>query len=361
MHIDLKGRKAIVASRLTRATSPRLDSYKSDSRQMLHALPLRTRALIAHPRSITALALLLAASWTFAEPTSIPLPSKRAFPESISATRDGTLYVGNLAEGGIVRIRPNGKPQVWIKPTAFGSASILGVLADEPHNTLWVCSDDPSSVGVKITGAESGTALIGFDLKTGAGKLRATFPGEHNLCNDIAIDAAGAAYVTNSDAPQILRLPPGGTQLEVWFSDPSLQPAPDGTGLDGIAFGSDGNLYFNRIDAADLYRIDVKDAKAGKLTKLRASRALVQTDALRPLRPNVFLLIEGGGRLDTMTVDGDTAEIVTLQDGYDTPTGVARVGATAWVSEGQLELIEPGKPEKNPRLPFKLFAVPLPK
>jgi sugar lactone lactonase YvrE len=328
---------------------------------MLHASSSRHRDIVALYRGVAALALILATDLAAAGPASISLPSKRAYPESISATRDGTLYVGNLAEGGVWRIRPNGKPQLWIKPTAFGSASILGVLADEPHNTLWVCSDDPSIIGVKIPGAKSGTALIGFDLKTGAGKLRAEFPGEHNLCNDIAIDAAGAAYVTNSDAPQILRLSPGGTQLEVWFSDPSLQPAPGGTGLDGIAFGHDGNIYFNRFDAADLYRIDVKDSKAGKLTKLKASRALVQTDALRPLRPNVFLLIEGGGRLDTMTVDGDTAEIVTLADGYDTPTGVATVGTTAWVSEGQLELIEPGKPEKKPRLPFKLFAVPLPK
>jgi hypothetical protein len=62
----------------------------------------------------------------------------------------------------------------------------------------------------------------------------------------------------------------------------------------------------------------------------------VLADALRPLSPNVFLLIEGGGRLDTMTVKGDTADIVTLKDGYDTPTGVATVGTTAWVSEGQL-------------------------
>jgi sugar lactone lactonase YvrE len=327
---------------------------------MLHTA-LRHRALSANSRYIIALALLLSAGSAFAGPASISLPSKRAFPESISATRDGTLYVGNLAEGGVWRIRPNGKPQVWIKPAAFGSASILGVLTDETHNTLWVCSNAPASGGVKIPDAKSGTALIGFDLKTGAGKLRAEFPREHNLCNDIAIDAAGAIYVTNSDAPQILRLPPGSTQLEVWFSDPSLQPAPDSTGLDGIAFGSDGNLYFNRFDAADLYRIDVKDGKAGKLTKLKASRALMQTDALRPLRPNVFLLIEGGGRLDTMTVDGDAAEIVTLKDGYDTPTGVATVGSIAWVSEGQLELLEPGKPQKKPRLPFKLFAVPLPK
>jgi sugar lactone lactonase YvrE len=311
---------------------------------------------------VAAFALVLASGCGPTGQASISLPSERAFPESISATADGTLYVGSLAEGGVVKIAPNGTPQAWIKPAAFGSASILGVLADESHHMLWVCSDDLSGAGIRIAGAKGGSALIGFDLETGAGEVHAPFPGEQNFCNDIAIDDAGSAYVTNSDAPQILRLPAGGTDLEVWFSDPSLQPAPGQTGLDGIAFGSDGNLYVNRFDPADLYRIDVRNAQAVKLTKLRASRKLVQTDAIRPLRPNVFLLIEGGGRLDTMTVKGDAAEIVTLGRGYHTPTGVAIVGTTAWVSEGQLEyLFEPAKQRKKPRLPFKLYGVALPK
>jgi sugar lactone lactonase YvrE len=272
------------------------------------------------------------------------------------------LYVGSLAEGGVVRIKPNGAPEVWIKSGTFGSASILGVLADEPSNTLWVCSDDLSSAGIKVAGAKSGSAVIGFDLKTGAGKIRAEFAGKHNFCNDIAVDASGAAYVTNSDAPQILRLPAGGKQLEVWFEDASLKPAPGRTGLDGIAFGLDGNLYFNRYDAADLYRIDVKNGEAGKLTKLQASRNLVLADAMRPLGPNVFLLIEGGGRLDTMTVKGDSAGISTLRDGYDTPTGVTAVAGTAWVSEGQLEyLFDPAKHSQKPHVPFRLYAVTLPR
>jgi sugar lactone lactonase YvrE len=317
---------------------------------------------VANAGRLAAMGLMWASTWALAAPVSISLPSERAFPESLSSTQDGTLYVGNLAEGGVIRIKPKATPELWVKPGAFGSASILGVLADEPSNTLWVCSDDLSSSGIKVAGAKSGSAVIGFDLKTGAGKIRAEFAGKHNFCNDIAIDAAGAAYVTNSDAPQILRLRAGGKRLEVWFEDASLQPAPDGTGLDGIAFGSDGNLYFNRYDAADLYRIDVKDDKAGKLTKLQASRKLVLADAMRPLGPNVFLLIEGGGRLDTMTVKGDSASITTLKDGYDTPTGVTAVAGTAWVSEGQLEyLFDPAKHDQKPHVPFRLFAVALPK
>src|SRR5271156_4633978 len=169
-----------------------------------------TANCIANTGRIATLAIMwFVSTLAVAAPASISLPSERAFPESLSSTQDGTLYVGSLADGGVVRIKPNATPEVWIKPGTFGSASILGVLADEPSNTLWVCSDDLSSAGIKVAGAKSGSAVIGFDLKTGVGKIRAEFAGKHNFCNDIALDAAGAAYVTNSDAPQILRLPAG--------------------------------------------------------------------------------------------------------------------------------------------------------
>jgi sugar lactone lactonase YvrE len=318
----------------------------------------RTRTktvLVSNPAA--AFVFFLFGNCAFGTPASIDLPGDRAYPESLSSSKDGTLYVGNMTDGGVVRIRPNGEPQRWIKPGAFGSASILGVLVDEQSDTLWVCSNVLSSVGEKVPGAES--ALIGFDLKTGSGKARASFPGEHNFCNDMAIGADGSVYVTNSDAPQILKLPRGGKQLQVWFNDPSLQPAPNGFGLDGIAFGGDGNLYFNTFDAAGLYRIKVQQGKAGKLSKLNPSRKLAQTDALRPMGKNVFLLIEGEGRLDTMTIKDDDAIIATLKDGYVTPTGVTRVGDVAWVCEGQLDFLSDSA--KKPRLPFKLYSVALPK
>jgi sugar lactone lactonase YvrE len=311
---------------------------------------------------VAALASLVASQLALAAPASIDLPGDRAFPESLSSSSDGTLYVGNLAGGGVLRIRPKGKPESWIKPGALESGSTLGILVDEPSNTLWVCSNDLSGLGIKVPGAAPGSALLGFDLQTGAGKLNVPFPGKNNFCNDIAIGADGAAYVTNSASPQILRLPSGGKKLEVWFSDASLQAAPNGTGLDGLAFGSDANLYVDRYDAADLYRIDIKGGKAAKLTKLKPSRQLVLADAIRPLSSGRFLLIEGGGRVDTLTVQGDDASIATLKDGYVTPTGVTPVGNTAWVSEGQLDyLFDPAKRDQKPRLPFKLFAVPLPK
>jgi len=151
-----------------------------------------------------------------ATPATINLPGERAFPENITATSDGTLFVGSLGAGGIYRVkRHTSKSQYWIRPGAFGSRSIFGVLADENSNTLWACSNDLSAIGVLVAGSDSKSTLKGFDLKTGAGKVSAVLSNEHSLCNDIAVGQDGSVFVTNSAAPEILRLPPGSQRLEV--------------------------------------------------------------------------------------------------------------------------------------------------
>ena len=297
----------------------------------------------------------------FAAPASIGLPGDRVFPENITSTKDGTLYVGSLGSGGIIRIRRGAaKAELWIKHGAFGSRSIFGVLVDERSSTLWVCSNDMSSLGIVIASSETGSALKGFDLKTGQGRVSAKLPGDHTFCNDIAIGPDGSAFVTNTAAPEILRLPPGKSQLEVWANDPLLAPPASGSGLDGIAFGSDGNVYVDTYTPGELFRVDVVDGKAGKVIKLKPSRPLTLSDAIRPLGNNQFLIIEGAGRLDRMRIQGDSAVIETLKDGYVVPTGVTVIGHTAWVSEGQLAyLFDPAKKDQSPTVPFHIYSVPL--
>ena len=226
---------------------------------------------------------------------------------------------------------------------------------------MWVCSNDlTTSVGVTVGGSDGVSALKGFDAKTGEGKVSVALAGKPALCNDITIGPDGAAYVTNTLAPQILRLAPGAQKLEVWFTDASLQPA-SGAGLDGLAFGPDGNLYVDRYSPGDLYRINVKNGKAAGFTKLTPSRTLALADAIRRLGPDRFLLVEGGGRLDSFTVQGDTVAVETLKDGFVTPTGVAVVGNSAWVSEGQLSYVfDPSRKDRTPNLPFHIYSVNLP-
>jgi sugar lactone lactonase YvrE len=293
---------------------------------------------------------------------SLPIPGTKAFPESITSKSDGTLYVGRLGDGGIVRIKPHTHENaILVQPGALGSRSILGVFADEASNTLWACSNDLSALGAPAKGSDTASALKAFDLRTGNGKRSVSLPGTHPFCNDIAVDAKGSIYVTDSANPTILKLSPGATTFEVFAQDSAFSPPQSGgAGLDGIAFGSDGNLYVTAYTAGELLRVEVKDGKAGRVTKLSGNRQLQFPDALRALGDNSFLLIEGSGGLDRVVIRGDAFAATQIHDGFVTPTSVARIGTTAWVSEGQLAFFfDASKKTSSPSLPFRIYAVPL--
>jgi streptogramin lyase len=291
-----------------------------------------------------------------AQTAPVGVPDK-SFPESVTSTKDGTLYVGSFNLGGVVKATPGGKAEQFIKPAAGDSRSTLGVLADEKSGMLYVCSNDISGFGVPGPSDTKGAWLKVFDLASGALKGSAALKDPKSLCNDIAVGSDGTAYITDSFTPNVYSLKPGGTALEVWATDPMLAPAKDGVGLDGIAFGSDGNLYVNTYIPAALFRIAVKDGKAGAVTPLKLSRPLDHTDAMRSFGDSL-LLIEGNGKLDKVTIKGDEAQIETIKDGLTEPVSVTQVGNTAWVAEGKLSYIIGDNKEKDPG-PFTLKPVPL--
>lgn len=235
---------------------------------------------------------------------SIPIPGMKAFPESITSTTEGTLYVGRLGDGGIVRIRPHTQENaVFVQPGALGSRSILGVFADEASNTLWACSNDLSALSAPATGSDTLSTLKAFDLSTGNGKRSVSLPGTHAFCNDIAVDAKGSIYVTDSANPTILRLFPGATTFEIFAQDSAFSAPQSGSaGLDGIAFGSDGNLYVTNYAAGGLFRVEVKAGRAERITALSGDHQLRFPDALRKLGDNSFLLVEGAGTLDRVVI-----------------------------------------------------------
>src|SRR5580704_6350943 len=180
--------------------------------------------------------LTLAACTSWAQVvTEITLPGTRVFPESITSTADGTLYAGSLGHGDVLRIAPGkSTAEEWIKPGTGGLNNVLGVFADEKNNLFWVCSNNLENKG-------DPTAVIGFDLKTGAVKGTYRLPGDMALCNDIAVASDGTAYISDTRQNTVLMLHPGAKALEVVAKDALL------AGADGLAFGDKTTLYVNSV------------------------------------------------------------------------------------------------------------------
>lgn len=302
----------------------------------------------------SALAAGLSASYSpaLAASSIVVLPESSPFPESVTSTSDGTLFASSISNGGVVRAGP-GAPQaeVFIKPGDYGTRSTFGVHADEGTRTLWVCSNDATVLGLNGPSTVEGSFLKGFDLKTGEGKVSYKLPGSSNICNDVAIGSDGSIYLTNTIAPEILKLKQGANAIEVWFSNDALKG-----GLDGIAFGEDGNLYVNTYMTGEFFLVEVKDGAAGKLTKLETSRPLTHPDAIKPVKGG-FIMVEGAGTLDHITVSGNKAAVDTVKR-FAGPTGVTVAGDTIWVAEGQLDYLA-DLSKKGSLPPFELRSIPL--
>ena len=124
----------------------------------------------------------------------IVMPGERDFPEGVTATSDGTFFAGSMEEGSIMRAQPGATQfEPFIEAGANGLVSVLGVYADEAHNTLWACSADAGNGKLK---GSAPVAVKAFDLKTGAAKGSYDLPGG-GFPNDLTVDAQGNLYVTD--------------------------------------------------------------------------------------------------------------------------------------------------------------------
>jgi sugar lactone lactonase YvrE len=285
--------------------------------------------------------------------TEITLPGTLVFPESITSTADGTLIVGSFGHGNVMRIAP-GKSDAteWIKPGTGGLNSVLGVFADEKGKLLWVCSNNLEGKGDK-------TAVMSFDLKSGAPKGVYTVPGDMTLCNDIAIATDGTAYISDTRQAIIFMLKPGAKELEVAAKDPLL------AGADGLAFGDKTTLYVNSVTAGKLVRLDLgADGKSTKISDLKVSRPLERPDGMRAIGKHKLLLAENSGKMSIVTFEGEgmeNAKVETIKEGLESTPGVTATKGMAWIVEGKLNYRnDPALKGKDPGT-FKMYAVPLPK
>jgi hypothetical protein len=303
---------------------------------------------------LAAAASLIAAPASAGASRDIAFDDARVFPESLGASRDGTLYMGSW-KGIVYRARPGeALATPWIKPSSEnGLLTILGVLPDDRAGWVWVCSvpapaRDPPAPGI--------SALMAFDMKTGEQRLNLPFPAPASVCNDITLAKDGTAYISDTPNGRVFRVRPQTKSLELFVQNGQLK------GIDGIVFSGDGTLYANSVTSNRLWRIAIDSSgHVGAITQLTPSQPLNGADGFRLIRGNVFLLAENAaGRLDEVHISGDRATITVIKEGLDTPTSAIAFGRTIYGVERKIEFVnKPELKDKDPG-PFKVFTLPLP-
>jgi sugar lactone lactonase YvrE len=292
-------------------------------------------------------------------PDTITIPGEKIFPESLTSASDGSVIIGSIAQKTVYRAKPGAATaDVWIAPGTEGLNNVLGVFADNKAGTLYVCSN---VLGPPGAGPAVNATLLTFDLKTAAAKGHYVFPTEKGVCNDIAVDADGNAYATDTNNMEIVSLKKGATALEVWAGNGAF--GPKGGVLDGISVVGK-RVVANTLATSKLFSIPIgADGKAGPVVEVKLDKEISRPDGMRSFGKSDVLIIEGGngGRLSRIALTGDTGKVTTVKEGYpDGPVAVTVVGTTAYVLEGQLAAFMRGPAagaEPPPPKPFKATAV----
>ena len=293
----------------------------------------------------------LASASAFAK--DVTIDDTKVFTESISADAAGNLYAGST-KGIIFRATPGSdKAVAWIKPDETNKIrQLLGVVAHDASNTLWVCSI-PGFGGPPAPGADS--AAIAFDLKTGAFKARYPLPGPNATCNDITVGQFGKVYIAETSGGRIFSIAPDAKEVKLEVQDAQLN------GIDGIAFTADNILYANNTRANTFFRVNRDESGNYKsLTKLTTSMELKGPDGLRLYKGNQLLQAEtGNNRIALLTINGDTVDVKVLGGSFSGPASVTHIGDTAYSVSGMINyMFDPKLKDQDPG-PFIMKAVPI--
>jgi sugar lactone lactonase YvrE len=202
----------------------------------------------------------------------LTLPDTMLHPEGVAYDgRTGRWFVGSVRQRRILAVDRDGRTHDFVRPGADGLAGVFGMTVDSVRRVLWVATTAlPRMEG--FTGADSGhVGVFGYDLATGRLRRGAWAPRDGSTAHtfgDVTVAPNGDVYVSDSEAPWILRLPAGGDSLVRFMTHPLFRS------LQGMAITADGATMFVADYAHGLLRVDLAARTVASLPVTRNVTAL---------------------------------------------------------------------------------------
>ncbi|MBL9215153.1 MAG: tetratricopeptide repeat protein [Opitutaceae bacterium] len=227
-------------------------------------------------------------------------------------------------------VRDVSGPTAAMRRFSADSDGLLGVFAlkfDATGQTLWAASAAvPEMQG--YAAADQGRALLAeYDLASR--RLRRTWAvpadGRPHVLGDFAFGPDGAIYATDSAAPVVWRLGPGGTRLEPWLE------SDDFVSLQGVAAAPDGRSLFLADYANGLWQVAL-DSGRHRLLRPPAHATFFGIDGLYAV-PAGLIAVQNGvhpQRVLQITLDST---------GQPTAAAVLRVGHPAMTDAALGEVV----------------------
>ncbi|UOQ74015.1 hypothetical protein [Hymenobacter cellulosilyticus] len=301
------------------------------------SLPAKTKLFyVARGLRYALLAALLTACSDDDEPDTIPanpakitVPQAALHPEGIQYDETSKRFlVSSRTKGQIGAVKDDSTYAVFADEPRL--ISTIGLNLDAGRQRLLVAISDNGANTARSTPAtlRQLAALAIFNTTSGAlssyinlGTLR---PGMPHFANDIAVDAQGNAYITDSLSPIIYKVDAQGVASV--FLENAQFSGGTGFGLNGIVFHPDGYLLVAKANDGSLFKVPISNP-AG-FTKVTVTQSLVGADGLLLFDPQTLLLVSGSQttvfRLTSTNAWVSAAEAGKFATGAVSPTTITR-------------------------------------
>jgi hypothetical protein len=318
---------------------------------MRHRLTVRFATAVLLPVTIAGLGVPAQASGP-GRPATYVLsgdPGGSKF-EGIGVTRNQrTFYVSEVTGGEIHRGDvATGVTEEWLPEGADGRFTARGITTDAAGRVY--IAGGPNGLG-------TGRPDIWVYDADGSLLTALRVPTDNAFLNDVAIGPDGAAYFTNSNAPQVFRvsLDSGVWTASVWADASEEIAQQPGFNLGGIVVSRDRQaLVVAQGNVGALWRFDLDTAA---VTPIRVPEAdLVNADGLVLRGGRLFVVRNFSQRLTTLALsaDGRSARLVA-----EVATDPTRVFTTAKLAHGRLLLVDSKFDEPVAAPPYEVVPVKL--
>ncbi|QJW57571.1 Virginiamycin B lyase [Serratia plymuthica] len=291
--------------------------------------------------------------------TSMTLPPGALYPNGIARASDGTLYVGLITSGRVLRKRPNQDWQTFFPgtDTVFASNALR---LDERRGLLWGNSPDFLSAGKT-------RANRVYALNVADATLNRSLPlPEGEMGNDIVLGADGTVYLTETKGGGILRLRPDEAAFQTLYRDSRLT-APSGLGAAGIVILDDKRMAIANFGTGKLYTLSYGDAQP-VLSEILLPRTIENPDGMGLAPDGALIVLENGissgqGRILRIAAPGAAGmhKIEIVREGMESPVNLdITPQGCALVTESRIRhRLLPGHETEVPDN-FRVYQLPLP-
>jgi sugar lactone lactonase YvrE len=238
---------------------------------------------------------------------TIALPGNDYYPEGITAAPDGTLYIGSIMQGVIMKAAASSTRAEPFLAKGVARRGVIGLTVDTPRQLLWFCDANP-----KLEEAKKAGELVGVKLADGSEVVRHALPphdGKAPFCNDVIVSPDGALWITESAAGRVFRVLASAAlqpnSAESWLAGGEIGPPPTGgSGANGLEW-MDGKLIVANVGRGTLVELDPEATDAGRGARVidlvdaatRAPVTLCSPDGLErpPGTAGTLVVVENGG------------------------------------------------------------------